>query len=376
MKPVVLFFQSTWSKSWRDKLTGVFEYADKVGWHIQVVESNADCIEVRDILQKWKPIGCMVDRGLQLSRPPIRIFRDIPAVYLDQNPAMAGSCTYLTHDSSASVDAAIDELLKTGIPNLAYVAWSRPHFWNQERLTAFQRQMRTRRSKAQSFSVADDIEKRLLELPKPCGLVCANDLTAQKIMSEANRLGIAIPDELAIIGIDNDEFICEHCTPPLTSIAPAFVDAGYRLAEMLHQRILKPDARHVHAFYGPKTIIRRESSRWLPNMDTRTRTALDFIAKNCKNPDLSVADVVKKMDCSRSLADLLFRKSTGRSIMAEIQNARLSYAFRLLRNPRQRIDAIPTLCGYRSIPFFKRLFKRETDLTMREWRKRNVTQRA
>ena len=115
---------------------------------------------------------------------------------------------------------------------------------------------------------------------------------------------------------------------------------------------------------------------WMPNMDDRARDALDFIRKNFADPDLTVGQVVETMGCSRSLADLLFRKSSGGSILDEIQNVRLENAYRLLRNPHQKIDSIPTLCGYCSEPFFKRLFKKKTGLTMREWRKKNATSRS
>ncbi|MBQ0032693.1 MAG: substrate-binding domain-containing protein [bacterium] len=376
MKPVALFFQSTWSKSWRDKLTGAFQYADQVGWHIQVVEATTNSTKVRDILQKWNPIGCMVDRGLQNSRPPLRLFGKIPVVFLDQYPKMARTCTYLTHDSRASVILAMDELIRIGLPRLAFLPWSKPCFWNTERNEAFGEYARQKRIKHFILTPDNDLDRQLAELPKPCGVICANDMSAQKMMSEAMRAGVAIPDELAVIGIDNDELICEHTNPPLSSVYPSFVDAGYRLAEMLHERVRNPKAKHIHASYGPKTLVRRESSRWMPNMDDRTRDALDFIRKNFTDPDLTVGQVVEVMGCSRSMADLLFRKSSGGSILDEIQSMRLENAYRLLRNPQQKIDSIPTLCGYASEPFFKRLFKKKTGLTMREWRKQNVTQRA
>lgn len=376
MKPIVLFFQSTHAKSWKDKLTGVYDYAEKSGWQIQVIEAGSDTGTIRDALQKWNPIGCLVDRGLQNGRPPIRLFTGIPVVFLDQNPANAGNCTTLTHNSAASVILAAEEFLRIGLQRLAYVAWNKPCFWSQERQMAFDAYTRKRHVEARVIVLSGRIETDLRELPKPCGVVCVNDLAAQKVMSEATHAGIAIPDELAIIGIDDDAFICEHTQPPLTSVDPGFVDAGYQLASLLHKRISNPRTPHRHETYGPKVLIRRESSRWLPKVDRRAREAIEYIRRNFSDPDLSVAGVVAHMGCSRSLADLLIRRATGSSLMTEILSARLDHAYKLLRNPRQAIDAIPMLCGYRSIPFFKRIFKRETGLTMREWRKRNVTSRS
>lgn len=371
MKPIVLFFQSTSAKSWKDKLTGVYAYADTVGWQIQVVEAGSSAGAVRQALQKWNPIGCLVDRGLQNSRPPRHLFGRTPVVFLDQNPANACDCTTLTHDSCASVVLAADELIRLKLPQLAYVAWDRPCFWNRERERAFVRYARERNVEARAFALSADIERNLLRLPTPCGVICANDMTAQKVVSEAVHAGLRIPDDLAVIGIDNDEFICEHTQPSLTSVDPGFVEAGHRLAELLHERLRHPHRPHTHTTYGPKALVRRESSRWQPAVDPRVREALEFIRRDFADPGLTVTRVVERMGCSRSLADHLFRKATGGSVMSEILQTRIGHACRLLQNPRQKIGAISALCGYASEPFFKRAFRRETGLTMRDWRKWN-----
>ena len=376
MKPIVLFFQSTSEKSWKDKLTGVYAYAEKAGWQIQVIEATSSTETIREVLRKWNPIGCLVDRGMQNSKPPLHFFKNTPVVFLDPNPAYAHNCTSLIHNSSASIKIAVDEMLRLKLPRLAYVAWNKTCFWDQERKNAFIRSAKTNGFESYSFSLSDKIEEKLIQLPKPSGVICANDLTAQKVISESLRAGYDIPDDLAIIGIDNDEFICEHTSPTLTSVDPGFIQAGYHLAELLHQRILDPKLPHKHETYGPLSLVRRESSRWAPFADVRAREAIEFIHRNFAGPSLTVSRVVETMGCSRSLADILFRKTTGTSIMAEILRIRIENACKLLRNPRQKITAIASLCGYRSEPFFKRVFKRETGLTMREWRKQNATSRA
>lgn len=368
MKPIVLFFQSTWSKSWKDKLTGVYDYADKVGWQIQVIEAGSSRREVLEALRKWNPVGCLVDRGMQNSEPPQRLFGNLPVVFLDQNPRNAGDCTFITHDSGASVSLALEEFRRIGLPRLAYCGWKTAIFWNEQRRSAFEAFARKWRIE-HHFLPSSGIDTALARLPRPCGIVCANDITAQNVMAEISRLDFHVPEDFAVIGIDNDEFICEHTSPSLTSVDPGFVEAGYRLAELLHRRMSTPSAPHIHASYGPKALILRDSHRWLPNLDGRVKEAMEYIRRNIADPSLTVNDVVSVMGCSRSLADLLFRKASGSSIIAEIQRVRVDLACRLLANPRQRISAVPSLCGYRSEPFFKRLFKRSTGCTMREWRK-------
>lgn len=104
--------------------------------------------------------------------------------------------------------------------------------------------------------------------------------------------------------------------------------------------------------------------------------ALAYIRRHAFEPELKTDAIIREMGCSRRLADLRFREVTGRSIRDEIHAQRMEHAFDLLRDPRQAIGSIPNLCGYASTPFFKRLFKKTTGHTMREWRKQNMTSRS
>jgi len=369
MKPVVLYFQSSWSKSWHDKLTGVYKFADSAGWHVQVIEKTLSPADVLPTIRKWHPIGCLVDRSLQNGRAPTRIFGKTPVVFLDQNPLTATHCTGITHDSKASALMAIAELRKRGLNRLAYVAWNKMRFWDNERCTAVREYAKINGLEYFETALGNQIEQWLLNLPKPCGIVCASDITAQKIISTALLADIAVPDEVAVVGIDNDEEICNHTNPTLTSVAPDFVDAGYRLGALLLRCIRHRNVRPVLEFYGPREIVIRESSQWISSDDPRTRKAFAFIKSNLTDPQLDVKSVISTMRCSRTLADRLFQRAFGHSILAEIHHQRILLACRLLRNPRQKITPIPSLCGYLSEPFFKCLFKKTLGMSMREWRK-------
>jgi len=372
MKPIILFFQSTWSKSWRDKLSGVYKYADAVGWHVQVVESDISPRDVRALVQRWNPAGCLVDRGLCNGRPPMRVFGQTPVVFIDQNPQTAAGCVALTHDSRASTLLAVSELHRRGLTRLAYVSWSTSLFWDRQRRATLRDYARTHGLEHHEASLDDNLEQWLTCLPKPCGIVCASDITAKRILSSALLCHIAVPDEIAVVGIDNDEEICEHTTPTLTSVAPDFTAAGYRLGALLHRRIANIQTACALETYGPREIVVRESSQWMPRLDARVKDALAFIRLHADDPSLDVQAVLAQMGCARTYADTLFHRATGHSIIAEIHRIRLEHAFRLMRNPRQSISAIPSLCGYRSDSFFKCLFKRETGLSMREWRKQQT----
>lgn len=366
MIPIVLFFQATTSKSWRAKLSGVYRFAQEARWQVQVIDAGHTPVEIREALELWHPCGCIIDRAMTLAKPPSRVFKKIPIVLLDQNPQTdTGKHPTVVHASRETAVVAARELLSTDIQDFTYIPWRKHVFWSEQRESAFSACIR--QSNRNFIKWPGSLEK----LPKPCGILCANDMVAQRAMAEASRLGYSCPADFLFIGIDNDELICEHTRPGLTSVLPDFERAGYLAASLLKEVMDGHPKQHLQ--YHPTALVRRESTRWFRKTDPRVSRALEYIQSHVFEPQLKTADVVTEMKCSRRLADLRFREITGRSIRDEIHAIRLEKAFSLLRNPDQAIGPIANLVGYDSEPFFKRMFKKTTGLTMREWRKKNAT---
>ena len=391
MTKVVLFFQAATlrSKSWKDKLVGIYRYAEKAKWQVQMVQSGASVEEIRAMLDIWKPIGCIVDRSLSDAPDPTKLFGSMPVVLMEQNPRTSSrrySC--VSHDSAATAILAAEELLRTGANCFSYVPHGLRTHWNQQRERALAAHIRKNTKRfiawgATPFSSNNPtarqdelVAQRLRELPKPCGLLCANDQIAQRVIHVAAEVGLSLPRDLAIIGIDNDEFICDNTTPTLSSVLPDFQEGGYLAAELLDSAIAHPEAMPVTKLYGPLELVRRNSTRRFATEDKLVNRALELIAANAFDPDFHTESLLRELKCSRSLLEMRFRATQGRSIRDEIQMLRFDKALSLLRKPNQTIAPIANLCGYASEPFFKRLFKKKTGLTMREWRKQNVTLRS
>ena len=375
---IVLFFQSTVAKSWRLKLIGAYRFARERGWFVQVVDSCATPGDVRRALAHWQPAGCLVDRALAKGGAPDRLFGDLPVVYLDQRETRA-PCRHprLVHDSAAEARLAGDELLRLDRASYAFLGLERGYFWDRERQDEFRR-LCAAVGKPMAVLRRKSLKASLAALPKPCGVLAANDRCAVEVWPAAAALGLSIPDDVAVAGIDNDEMYAESVAPGLTSAEPDFEGAGYALARLLADEI---DRRRrgqapevpppVHA-YGALRLVRRGSTRVLPKGDPRVARALEYVRRHACRRGVSVGDVAAAMGCSRRRATALFRQVTGRSILDEIRERRLDEAMRLLRNPNQQIDAIADLCGYSAPSFLKRLFKSRTGLSMRAWRQANA----
>ena len=388
MTRTILFFQAATlkSKSWRDKFKGIQDYAAKAGWQVQVLQYGATAEEIRNQFDAWHPIGCIVDRSLSSVRTPSAVFRNLPTVLFGQNPSTdTRQYANVCDDSSATARLAADELLRTGVEHFSYVPhWIRTH-WNLQRGKALAAAIRSARkhfvpwgeSPFSSDGTSAELMKRLADrlrgLPKPCGLFCANDQIAQLVVHVATQIGLDVPNDLAVVGVDNDEILCESTRPTITSIQPDFQRCGYLAAELLNRVLRHPKMKPVTLTCGPIGVIRRTSTRRLVLDDPLVARAMRIVNERFSDPTFHTADLVRELKCSRSLLELRFAREMGHAIREEIQSLRLDRAFDLLRNPHQAITPIPALCGYRSEAFFKRAFKEKTGLTMRQWQTQERT---
>ena len=372
---IVLFFQSTQRKSWRQKLAGVYMFARERNWFVQVVERYDGTRDIRHAIDVWKPIGCLVDRAMTDSAPPDRIFGSLPTVYLDQNPARRSHRhPSLVHDSGAEASLAGGELLRLGCASYAYIGTGKRHFWDSERLNRFRKE-----AKALGHHVTELPHDRLLEAiksqPKPCGILGANDYCAIRAYTAAVAAGFAVPSDVAIAGVDNDELYCESPSPGLTSAEPDFEGAGYRLAQMLEAEIARNHGSNTRRRemppvekYGPLRLVRRGSTVSQPGTPPRVRRALEYIRRNACERGLRLDDVVAEMKCSRRLATMQFKKFTGRTILEEILEQRLQNTCNLLLRTKLPVSAVVSQSGYRSDSFVKKMFRRRFGVTMRQYR--------
>ena len=372
----VLFFQSTLNKSWRDKLAGVYRFARERRWFVQVVSRFATRAEIRRSLKEWQPIGCLVDRGMDKGAAPERLFGSLPVVYLDQNPSRPSKVhPCLAHDSTASAKMASDELLKHGLASYAYLGTGKSYFWDSERLVAFRQEAQ---AAGHVVTVLDrrNLRTTLKAMSKPCGVLAANDHCALEVYHAATAAGLAIPEDIALIGIDNDEICCESVSPGITSVEPDFIGAGYRLAQMLETeidmgKIGRTKRQNMPTEkYGPLRIVRRGSTNVLSRIDPRVARAVEFIRRNAYKQGFKIDDVLPEMGCSRRLATMRFRKATGRSILDELHARRLERICDLLANTNWSISTVIAQSGYASSSFAQRMFRAKTGCTMLAWRRR------
>lgn len=380
---VILYFQPSAKSSAPGKLYGVQEVAAINGWHVQTVEGGISKNRIAELRDFWHPIGAIAECGSETSIIDTSIFEDLPVVFYAHNPKLLPACVLsVSHDSAETARAAAKELMKTGFDSFAFIPFERKTYWSEERKTAFLSAVKLNGKKCSVFDTGSrqlnhmerqqELRKFLSALEKPCAVFAANDLTAADVVTAAHFEDIDIPKELAIIGVDNYEHICEHTTPPLSSIEPDFRHGGRIAATMLLSAIRDGGkfSGERHRSFGPLRIVHRATTRLLSIYDKHVSNALQLI-RNEACSGLTANKVAKLFPYSRRLADIRFRQATGHSILKEIHNVQLERAKQILLESDRQIKTISDFCGFQNPNSLRKFFKRETGMTLSEWKKKN-----
>ncbi len=217
-----------------------------------------------------------------------------------------------------------------------------------------------------------DLGPWLLGLPKPAAVMAHSDNIAVKILAAANRAGISVPGDVAVLGVDNDEFLCETSSPPLTSLAPDHVRMGEIAAEELRRRMEKPDAPADTRRVSTVAVFERSSTKPLAPAVALVERGLDYIRNNVAR-GVGVSDVVANLGVSASLANLRFRQVAGKSVREALAEARFAMVKKKLRETDLPVERVVRACGFRSAKHAMRLFKKSFGTTMRAWRAANRT---
>ena len=222
------------------------------------------------------------------------------------------------------------------------------------------------------YDASPELESWLLSLPKPISLFCSNDLSAMKVEVACQRLGIHIPTELTVLGVDNETLLCELATPSISSIQPNCEMIGYRAAAMIDS-LLDSRSKTITIQRIPSgTVTERESTALIIEEDPVVARALRIIRDHASE-GISVGDVVERSEVSRRSLEVRFKRARGKTLWEEICDQRLVLATLALRHSRSTITDIAKDCGFGSVHRFYTLFKRKYGTTPSLWRKQKQT---
>ncbi|MCR5414435.1 MAG: substrate-binding domain-containing protein [Kiritimatiellae bacterium] len=375
----VLVFQHVDTYASRLRLEGLNAFAKEAGWTIQTYDSTVTPEEFKGIMEFWSPLGVMLCPNDGASEFDASNCDPGNTVLLDCfAPNGLERFASVITDSYEVSELAARELLGAKCASYGFVPWPVTKTWSENRRQNFSRILSKRGLKVSEFKPSkegldiSDFQRELMpwlkSLPKPCGILAANDRVGAGVINVCRLANFMVPFDCAVVGVDDYSEVCEGCNPALSSVALDFRRSGFRAGEMLDGLVRgRLDDRPLESI-PPLGFVRRNSSRVFLRTDSHALRASEFIRAKALGP-LHPHDVLALFPCSRRLAEIRFREATGRSIGDEIRAVRIAHAKKLLENPYQRLDAVAAECGYESDTTFRRVFKEETGCTLRDWQR-------
>jgi LacI family transcriptional regulator len=308
----------------------------------------------------------------------------VPVVDLFEREDAEGIPAVLT-DNRAIARLAADHLLERGLKQFAYCGLPGV-FSSDERCRHFVRRLahfgytvnvydRPLRHRRALIAASEDYELRceeamalwLRSLPKPVGLMACNDLRAHQILMACGDDHLAVPEEVAVIGVDNDEVICELSQPPLSSIEQNPEEAGYQAAALLDRLMEGENVTEGQAVVEPRGVVARQSTDVVAVADADVAAALHYIRQHACD-GIDVEDLLAHVPLSRRTLERRFATLLGRSPKDEIVRVQLGHVKQLLAMTDYPLARIAQLTGFRYVESMCVLFKRAAGQTPGQYR--------
>jgi LacI family transcriptional regulator len=381
---VALLIESSRS-SGRHFLKGIAAYARTHGSWTFFHEERALDDPIPPRLKQWKPHGIIARlTGPEMIRQIRRM--NVPAVDLFREDAIRG-IPGVAIDQEALIRLAIGHFWERGFKNYAYCGFTHVLF-SELRAACFLKQLAERGLQGNVFSYpamraaaslasiethamryADKLAAWLRDLPKPLALLACNDKRAQQVLTLCGQAGIAVPDQVAVLGVDNDDVECELCEPPLSSIDPNFRLIGYRAAELLERLMMGKTSPSKRILVPAAGVVARHSTDVLAVDESDAAEAIAFVRKHaCEG--ITIEDAMKVMSVSRSTLKRWFVKHLGHSPTVEIIRVQVRQIQELLRTTDLPLEEIAKKSGFAYVESMHRIFKRMAGMTPSQYRKR------
>ncbi len=333
---------------------------------------------IRETIMKWKIDGIIaniMDDDMINQLP-----REVPCVISPRSTCVSW-CVNTIGDSDQIGKLAAGHFLTKGYRYFAYCGFGE-YRWSVDRRDGFLKYIRKAGFKVNVYQGSVQTQDQwwdydfgplrewIESLPKPVAVFACNDDRGRQILEVARETAVAVPQEMAVLGVDNDELVCEMTDPPLSSIAVNFEKKGYEVAAVLDRmmRGKKPKTNMIYAL--PVGVMARQSTDMLAVQNTIVSKAVDYIHQHLQDK-LIVSTVAENMLVSRRTLERHFKQELGTSIHDYIRYVRLDEIKKMLILTDLPIKQIAAQFGYSDAPLFRSFFKRMMDVSPIVWRKQN-----
>jgi len=335
-------------------------------WSVFLEQRELDSVPPR-WLKSWKGDG-VISRWSDLDVASALGRTDAAVVDLSDRRTGSG-VVRINSDDHAIGRLAAEHLLERGIRSFGYCGFTVEH-WAIRRRDAFLETLARAGYRAVVYespwggpdarpweNEQVRIGRWIKSLPKTAGVMACNDVRGLHVLDACQRSGCKVPDEVAVIGVDNDSLLCDLCHPPLSSIVTNPEEIGYEAAAVLDRLMRGERVDFAERLIPPLGVVTRLSTDVLAIDDAHFAAAVRYIRDHaCQG--ITIDDVLARVPLSRSTLERRFRKHLGRSPRAEIRAVQLNRAKQLLAETDHATYRIAQLVGYEHTEYFNVTFKR------------------
>jgi LacI family transcriptional regulator len=364
---VILLIESS-RASGRAFLRGVATYTHHQGpWSVfwepagleeawaKLVKLDADGIIMRDVSRLEQVLGF-----------------GVPTVVLGHHRKEVSGLVNVVTDSRNVARLAAEHLLQCGFRNFAFCTFSGPAgvdsaSWSEERRKYFAHYIRQAGFETHEYCIESkrltrdwtrerlSLAQWLSSLPKPLGLMASNDDCGVQIMEACKLARVPVPDEVGVVGVDDDEIVCGLADPPMSSVAVNFERAGYEAAQALGRLMRRKRKSPARISVQATHVVARRSTDFVAVTDPAVAKALQFIRDNSRHA-ISVGHVATAAALSRRALERRFRNETGSSILEQIRRVRTDQIARLLVETHLPVSQVADSLGFEDVQHFARYF--------------------
>lgn len=378
--PKVILLLETSRGYGRGLLRGIAKYANLHGpWSFyrdeELFYRKSSNRSLLSRLKKWDADG-IVMREPKESREILAL--GLPTIMSPFTTEQFPEIPKFLVDCDAVGRMAAEHLLNRGFQHYAFCGFNNM-FWSRDRGESFTQHINKAGYEVHNYNLPErhimlSWEKEqpfmmnwLKSLPKPVAIMACNDDRGRHVIEACKIMGLPVPEDITILGVGNDDMICDLSNPPLSSIARNHERAGYEIAELLDKLMAGEKMADQRIIVQPLHVVTRHSTDILAIKDREVAEAVRFIRIKRKKP-IQVNDVVDAVGISRRSLELRFRKELGKSVLNEIQRVRTDLIARMLVETNLSILQISLALGYTSEAHIARYFQQQKGMSLLAYR--------
>jgi LacI family transcriptional regulator len=363
----------------RDLIEGVAQYAKQCGHWLLQLELRGMEVFRPEIFHEWRGDG-LIAHSIDDKQSEMLLKMHLPIVDVGGNPAYG--ITPIDWDDMAMSRLAVEHFLDRGFRHFGYFSYAHS-WWLDLHILGYRQAIEAHGYDCHVYPAPlsqhafrliwqEDTRPQIVEwlrsLPRPIGIYTSGDWSAVRLLEICREIGIAVPEDVAILGLENDATLCESVQPTLSSVEIDSQRVGYEAASLL-DRIMdgeKPPKDIVRI--PPTRVVVRQSTDLMLIEDADVVRALQFIRKHAA-AHIDVDRIAENVGLSRSALQRKFQQHLQRTPKSEIMRVRIELAKSLLTQTEKINESLAHRCGFSSLRYFTMAFCRETGMTPAAYRR-------